>query len=309
VLPYLLGASCVMLVALTFGFSLRLPFLKITDFSRLWWVTVALAVLLLAISSEARTSARRWLSHPVGMLATLTLFAIVMSFGPHIHAKGRLVTDPNLYSYFYHYVPGFDGVRAPARYGMIVALGLAALAGFGVRALASAGIRHTAIVATLFILVESFAAPIGVNDNWVVYRQPGLQPLPPTLTLEPAADETYRFVAKLPPPAAIVELPLGEPAFDIRYMFYSTRHWKPLVNGYSGGEPNDYGALNQALQDIATRPERAWNALLASTATHAIVHERFYAGDRGPRVSAWLRANGAIEVGAFGTDRIFALRP
>jgi hypothetical protein len=243
------------------------------------------------------------------MLAILTLFAVVMSFGPHIHAKGRLIADPNLYAFFYDYVPGFDGLRVPARYGMIVALGLAGLAGFGVLALESAGVRYTAIVATTLILIESFAAPIGVNDNWVVYKQPGLQPLPPTLTLDPAAAETYRLVATLPPNTAIVELPLGEPAFDIRYMFYSTRHWKPLVNGYSGGEPSDYTALNQSLQDIVSRPERAWHALVASTATHAIVHERFYAGDRGGRVTAWLRAHGAKEIATFGSDRVFALRP
>ena len=306
-LTYLLAGSCVMLVAMVFGWTLRLPFLKITSFSRVLWIVIALGAVLLTISPEARSAAKRWWSHPVGMLSTLTLFAIVMSFGPHIHAKGRVVVDPSLYALFYDFVPGFDGLRVPARYGMITALGLAALAGVGVRLLETAGLGALALVAALLIVVESFAVPIGVNDNWVVYKQPGLQPLPPTLTLEPAAEETYRFVAGLPASTAIVELPLGEPAFDIRYMFYSTRHWKPLVNGYSGGEPDDYRYLNQSLQDVGTRPDRAWNALIASTATHAIVHESFYAGDRGSRVSAWLWSKGATEVGTFGTHRVFAL--
>jgi hypothetical protein len=296
-----------MLVALAFGWTLRLPFLKITSFARLLWFAIAIAVVLLAISAEARAATTRWWSHPVGMLTGLTLFAIVMSLGPHIHAKGRVIADPSLYAFFYNFVPGFDGVRAPARYGMIAALGLAALAGFGVRALEPAGTSRMTAVAVLLILIESFAVPIGVNENWVVYEQPGLQPLPATLTLDAAAAETYRFVAALPAQSAIVELPLGEPAFDIRYMLNSTRHWKPLVNGYSGGEPDDYAMLNQSLQDLWTRPERAWNALAASRATHAIVHEHFYAGDRGPRVSAWLRSNGATEVGTFGGNRVFAL--
>ena len=43
----------------------------------------------------------------------LTLFAIVMSFGPHIHAQGRVIVDPNLYTLFYGFVPGFDGLRVP----------------------------------------------------------------------------------------------------------------------------------------------------------------------------------------------------
>jgi hypothetical protein len=307
-LSYLLAAAGALLVALAFGWTLRLPFLKITSFARLLWIAIAMAVVLLAISAEARQATTRWWSHPVGMLAGLTLFAIVMSLGPHIHAKGRLIADPSLYAFFYNFVPGFDGVRAPARYGMIAALALAALAGFGVRALEPAGTNRIAVIAVLSILIESFAVPIGVNENAVVYKQPGLQPLPATLTLDPSAAETYRFVAALPAESAIVELPLGEPAFDVRYMLHSTRHWRRLVNGYSGGEPDDYGSLNHSLQDVWTRPERAWNALVASRPTHAIVHEHFYAGDRGPRVSAWLRSNGATEVGTFGTNRVFALR-
>jgi hypothetical protein len=50
----------------------------------------------------------------------------------------------------------------------------------------------------------------------------------------------YRFAAQLPDSAVLIEFPLGEPAFDIRYMFYSTLHWRRLVNGYSGGAPLQY---------------------------------------------------------------------
>ena len=37
--------------------------------------------------------ARRWLLSPAGMFSAITLFAIVMSFGPEIHAKGRVRGD------------------------------------------------------------------------------------------------------------------------------------------------------------------------------------------------------------------------
>ena len=59
-------------------------------------------------------------------------------------------------------------------------------------------------------------------------------------------------------------------------MFYSTLHWKPLVNGYSGGAPPQYGMLTESLKDVARRPDRAWQAIVDSTATHAIVHEASY---------------------------------
>ena len=97
-----------------------------------------------------------------------------------------------------------------------------------------------------------------------------------------AAPEVYRFVAQLPASAVLIELPLGEPAFDVRYMFYSTLHWKRLVNGYSGGAPPQYGMLTESLKDVGRRPDRAWQAIADSTATHAIVHEGSYAERRRP---------------------------
>ncbi|PYQ95334.1 MAG: hypothetical protein DMF96_22565 [Acidobacteria bacterium] len=79
------------------------------------------------------------------------------------------------------------------------------------------------------------------------------------------------------------------------------------MNGYSGGAPPQYAFLTEAFKDIATRPERAWQALADSTATHAVVHEGFYTNDGGRRLSAWLRARGAREAAAFGPDRVFEL--
>ena len=52
----------------------------------------------------------------------------------------------------------------------------------------------------------------------------------------------------LPASAVLLELPLGEPAFDMRYMFYSTRHWQRLVNGYSGGAPLDVRAPDRGAE-------------------------------------------------------------
>ncbi len=238
--------------------------------------------------------------------AMVTVFAVVMSFGPEIRARGRLVADTNLYAVFYNYVPGFDGLRAAARFAMIVALGLATLAGCAAAHLASTRWRSTVWIAAALIVLEACSVPLPINYTSAEYQQAGLAALPETLDTE-ASRVLYRGVARLPDRAAIVELPLGEPAFDIRYMFYSTRHWKRLVNGYSGGQPIEYGLLDQSLRDVSTRPESAWQILRKSGATHAIVHESFYAGNRGTRITEWLRRNGAREIESFGTDRIFAL--
>jgi len=90
-------------------------------------------------------------------------------------------------------------------------------------------------------------------------------------------------------------------------MFYSTRHWRRLVNGYSGGAPEWYGLLTESLNDVATSPDRAWDAVVRSEATHLVVHEGFFRADFGRRVSDWARSHGAQELGTFGADRVFSL--
>ena len=80
------------------------------------------------------------------------------------------------------------------------------------------------------------------------------------------------------------------------------------MNGYSGGAPAEYEHLDQSLRDALTRPDRAWQSLVDSQATHAVVHEAFFAADGGSRTSEWLRVHGASELGLFGSDRIFRIR-
>ena len=262
---------------------------------------------MLAVSRETRAAAQRFLLSPAGIFTTITLFALVMSFGPDIRAMGRTVATPNIYALFYDYVPGFDGVRVPARFGTIVTLGLAALAALGVAAIEGRHRTRAAAIAGALILVEAIAMPIPINQNSTDYSQPGLAPLPASIAIGSEGPEVYRYVAQLPASAVLIELPLGEPAFDVRYMIQSTQHWRRLVNGYSGGAPASYGLLTESLKDIATRSDHAWQAVAGSTATHAIVHEGSYANGAGARVSAWLESRGAREIAAFGTDRVFTL--
>jgi len=302
-------------VALLLGYSIRLPGLKISSFSRVAIVGAAAATIALVVSRSARATLAAWLRTPAAWLVLVTLFAIAMSFGPDIHAKGRGVARANIYALFYDYVPGFDGLRVPARYAMIAALALAGLAGLGVAALerstgsprARSLKANAPLLAGALIVLEAIAVPIPINQNAIDYKDSSLAPLPASVAAGAALPPIYRFVAQLPASAVVIELPLGEPAFDVRYMFYSTTHWKRLVNGYSGGAPVEYEFLAESLKDTTSRPARAWQALLDSTATHIVVHEAFYRGDRGPRLSEWVRRNGAREIAAFGSDRVFAL--
>ena len=163
-------------------------------------------------------------------------------------------------------------------------------------------------IATALIVAESWSIPLPLNENSTDYKQGGLAPLPGTLGIGSATPAVYRFVAQLPPSSALIEMPFGEIAFETRYMFYSTTHWRPLVNGYSGGAPDQYGLWSERLKDALDLPEPAWRAVDESRATHLIVHEDGYAGDRGRQISNWVRAHGGQEVAAFGADHLFKVR-
>jgi hypothetical protein len=300
-------AWAAIVVALLAGVSIRLPGIKITSLSRALASGAAVALVVFATRARARAATIAWLGTPSAFFAIVTVCAVAMSFGPEIHAKGRSVAGANIYTLFYRYVPGFDGLRVPARFATIVTLALAALAALGVAALDVRYRRRAALVAGALIVLEASAVPIPIDQNSTEYAQNNLVPLPASVAIGADVPPLYDYLATLPPSASILEMPLGEPAFDIRYMFYSTRHWRRLVNGYSGGAPQSYGFLSEALKDALTRPEQAWHEVGSSGATHLVVHEGAFRADFGLRVSAWARAHGAREVAAFGSDRVFAL--
>jgi hypothetical protein len=308
----LLIIACGVLVAILLGWSLRVVAagveLRITSLGRVVVLVVGLTIIMLATSASARATATGWLSAPAAMLTLVAVFAFAMSLGPEIHARGKLIDRWNIYSPFHDFVPGFDGLRVPARFAMIVALGLAGLAGHGAAAIARR--RHGTTAVALFTalaVAESWAVPLPLNDNSTDYKQSGLAPLPGMLALGSATPEVYRFAAQLPASSVLLELPIGEVAFETRYMFYSTSHWRALVNGYSGGAPVEYGLWTEQLSGAIEGPDAAWQAVLASRATHIVVHEGSYIGDQGSRISDFVRAHGGQELAVFGSDRVFAV--
>jgi hypothetical protein len=106
----------------------------------------------------------------------------------------------------------------------------------------------------------------------------------------------YREIARLSSDDVVVELPLGEPDFDLRAMYYSLAHGRRLVNGYSGFFPPHYGLLKVALSDVPRQTAAALAVLRANEATLVVVHEAAYLGGGGPDTTAALVSAGAIEL-------------
>jgi hypothetical protein len=270
--------------------------------------TAAAAAALLIVSRRIRTIAVRFARTDTGTFAGLLLAAVVLSFGPAIQIGGRTVVREAPYLWLYEWVPGFDGLRVPARYAMVAALWLAILAGGSLAALlrrASRPAMVTAAVMALF-LAESGAAPLPLD---AAIPAGTLAPPSRHLFASGGVPAVYRTIATLPSEAVIAELPLGNPAWDLRYVFYSAYHWRPLVNGYSGGFPHQFLATIGAMADLRL-PDVAWRRLVDAGATHVVLHGGAYSTrEEARRIEAWLAGHGARRVAAFEQDLLFQLPP
>jgi hypothetical protein len=206
----------------------------------------------------------------------------------------------------YEYVPGFNGVRVPARYAMIAGLFLSILAGYG--ALRLFVIRYSSFVISLLaalILVEGAAVPLEINRTWVQREAlPPARVYPYRLldrrSLGEGVPPVYARVRALPAGTAITEFPFGDAGWEIRYVYYAAAHWKPITNGYSGSFPAKYNERVARMQRIAIDPEGAWTSLKDSGSTHVVVHRNAFANVAdADTVENWLKGHGAVEIERF----------
>jgi hypothetical protein len=239
-----------------------------------------------------------------GVFFALVLAASwMLSFGPVIAARGRPVAV-GPYAWLHAYVPGFDGLRVPARFEMIVILALAVIAGFALARVPRRGRGVTLAAIGAAILIESTAAPIPLNG---ISPEEAVRTPADGLRTGPEVPAVFRFLATLPEGAAIVHFPFGYEQYELRYMFYSTAHWRPILNGYSGFFPRSYSALRGPLQRALREPDQAWTSLSATGATHAVIHGSAFLEGEGEAMVAWLIARGATVVGRFGEDVVLRL--
>ncbi|HUE86072.1 MAG TPA: hypothetical protein VMO26_08340 [Vicinamibacterales bacterium] len=261
------------------------------------------AALLLAISPRARRHARDTLRSPAGFCLLLMLMAMWLSLGPMAQSRGRTLPGLGLYAVLYEYVPGFEGLRVPARYAMIAGLFLSVVAGFGAAALLNR-VRAAAVAAAgmaVAFLIEVAFVPMPLNLTW------GDGAVAPPPRVEQAADAppVYHQLATMPAATVVAEFPFGDPAWELRYVYYATVHWKRLVNGYSGAFPHGYKVRVALLQRIAEHPDEAWRALREAGTTHVVVHEAAFAPGEGAVVTRWLDDHFAVEIARFGSDVLY----
>jgi hypothetical protein len=258
-------------------------------------------------SSRAGASPRNGAKSPWVFYAMATVAAAVLAMGPSITVKGALIS-PGPYAWLMDYVPGFDGLRVPSRFFMLVVLSLAVLAGLGASTVIARTRRFGAslvAVAGVLILVESWPHVFETN---VRIGAAGLELTPRELRTGEHISAVYKTIRDSSRPIALLEFPFGSASWDLHAVFYAGYHRQRLVNVYSGFYPERYEGLFRIFNQRREDPLAAWRALLGSRATHVLVHEAAYPPHRRKEISDWLLASGARETVTDGADRLFTVR-
>ncbi len=257
-----------------------------------------------AASPRARAAMIRLFIDGRGFWTLSAAAAAVLSLGPVLRV-GLEELGPGPYALLFQYVPGFDGLRVPARMGMVAALMLAVLAGLALDRLLRERARPRLLVAALVLLFlsEAWTAPIVVNGRG---GAAGLR-APAPIAQGERVPAVYRYLRSLPTREPVIEFPFAEPVYELQYVYYATEHGHPIVNGYSGVFPPRY-LQQRAAFGHGRRWKRPWEVLLASGAHLLVLHEGAYLRpNEGERLRAWLVAQGARPVATFGTDTLFRL--
>ena len=208
------------------------------------------------------------------------VFMAWMAFGPAAEQRS-IETLWRAYGWI-AWLPGFSGLRVPARFFMLTTLCLAIAAGLAFAALASAYPRRARVLA--------IAASLGVlADGWITAMPLGAPPRP--------------FGSDIGRQGRVLELPVTDDNVNIAAMYRGILHRLPVVNGYAGYVPPHAAivdwALNRRDPSILTELRRG-QPLYVAIANH----------NDAPLWTAFIEAqHGATLLGVGGGGRLYLLPP
>lgn len=151
-----------------------------------------------------------------------------------------------LYRYLFELGGPYQGLRVPSRMFVIVSTALAVLAAMGISRIVRGRRFGWAAAAALLVLAVAETTSIPIQ-------------------LTPAPDRATRIHTWLAqqPRGAVFEWPVPRTdslgvTQEPRYMYLSTAHWQPLVNGYSGHYPGSYIRLLESTIDFPSASSIAY---------------------------------------------------
>jgi hypothetical protein len=220
-----------------------------------WWIPA----LALAVSLGAwAVLRRRWGRGPVLRWAEMDVWERGLAL---VGAVCFALTHCVVYIPLARVLPGLDGMRVPARFYVFVSLAIAWFAARGAGALLArvpGRGRRLAVAGGLGLLLALEMAPRPIR--WYPLRQ------------EKSFPEVYHWIARQEDVKALVELPISQTPREVRYLYFSTLHWKPIANGYSGHRPPSHRALTRSIRFLPGR--QGLDLLREQSITHLVVHTR-----------------------------------
>jgi hypothetical protein len=227
-------------------------------------------------ASSEKTLFPGFLALGLGVLGALpldrrkALYLLIGAFA----AWATLGPDHGLYGMLHAWVPGISGLRVPPRMAIYFFFALSVLAGWGAARLLGRLREKKRVWAgsalLLFPLIESFGGPVRYDSA-------------------PKTPEVYSWLSAQSHPSPVVELPL--PAPDLQeihrnaiYLFWSTSHFQPLVNGYATLIPPVYAELHRELEGLPD--ERGLAALRRFGIRYVILHRDLYLRERAAKLEA-----------------------
>ena len=216
----------------------------------------------------------------------LLVFSVWMSLGPEVEVLGK--KTGSLYGFFHRFVPGYQGLRVPARFAVVAMLAMGMLAALNLKTIVGRLRRPFArhalpCVVVLLLCIEYL-------------------PYPQRLQFRKHEPSVYTWL-KETQPGPIIEFPIREAPHDffndVKYVFYSTVHWQKLLNGYSGYSPPAYDVILHHLRNF---PDETSKAVLGYLGIKTVIA---HSGDEA-LMEVW--AKDLDLVVRFDNDYVFQLR-
>ena len=191
---------------------------------------IALVLVVVAIGSgiAIRDSRAR-------MALVFGAVAFALSFGPVLPG----------YALLYDVFPLMSGIRGVSRFGQLFLVAVAILAGFGWVRVRQILMRISKRTSHLVVL------PLGVIVFLGIHAESIRAPI--NYSTAPVIPEVLDALQDTDDDAVLVFFPFYRPREvfkNAQYLMYSTRHFRPMLNGYSGFAPQSYFNHVAALRDF-----------------------------------------------------------
>lgn len=196
----------------------------------------------------------------------LLLTSFALSLGPHLAIAGFSVID------LLRALPGGEQIRSFFRFALFVQLAVTGLAALGLQRTLDTlrprlGYRGALALTSGLALLAMVELRLDVGS---------VQPLP-ALDLDLPWITWIEENTEADTALAFVPFPEGRGSADYlgttQWMYWQTRHWRPMVNGYSGFFPAEFRRLKNVMQTFPSQASLV--ALRDAGVEYCIVHRAF----------------------------------